>query len=371
MLSRTAVLALFLAWMISLGAAPAAAQKGGGPGRPMPIVAETYNIGKAAYVRALAIDQGRNSLWVGTSLGAMEIDLANGAMKKTFTRKDGLANEYVFAITVAPKGAIWMGTNAGGVSIYHKAKWKTYFPMHGLADYWVYAFAFGKDGDLWIGTWDGVSRFDHRSETFTNYRQELINVWVYGIDVDARGRVWMGTEGGVSMYDNGKWSSWTQKDGVGARNFKDLRRSPNTGLGTRLRHDLAVRLETSQETYNPDYVFAVKVDNHRQGVWFGTWGGGVSFFSFDGSWRSYTNRDGLAGNIVYSIAQEPDGTLWFGTNRGASRFDGKKWTTFNRSKGLINDHIYAVAIDRRKMIWLGSKGGVTRLTYGSEKELLK
>ena len=32
------------------------------------------------------------------------------------------------------------------------------------------------------------------------------------------------------------------------------------------------------------------------------------------NWVNYTTKDGLAGDIVYAIAQEPSGTLWFGTN---------------------------------------------------------
>ena len=41
---------------------------------------------------------------------------------------------------------------------------------------------------------------------------------------------------------------------------------------------------------------------------------------FDGTrWHNYTTRDGLAGDIVYSIVQEPGGVFWFGTKRGVMR----------------------------------------------------
>lgn len=319
---------------------------------------ETYQVGRDVYVRALALDKRRESLWVGTSAGAMEIDLATKDVRNLFTREQGLANEYIFAIGLDPRGHVWFGTNAGGASTYLDGQWHTYFPMHGLADYWVYAFAFDKAGGSWIGTWNGANYFDSKTGEFTTYRSELINIWVYGIDIDDAGRVWFGTEGGVSMYDHGKWRSWTHEDGLGAANSADLPQSENTGLGTRSRHDLSVDVGVL-ESYNPNYVFAALYDPGRKSVWFGTWGGGVSVFDGESSWSSYSQADGLAGNIVYSIAREPDGTLWFGTNRGLSRYDGKHWTTFLH--GLPAPHVYAIAVDEDGTIWVGTRGGVTRL----------
>jgi len=337
--------------------------------RPKPRLTEVYRIGSNAYVRALAVDESRDSLWVGTSVGAMEVDLKTKNLKSVYTRNEGLANEYVFAIGIDPKNRVWLGTNAGGVSRSKQdGGWKTYFPMHGLADYWVYSIIFDKAGNAWFGTWDGASYLPAGSETFTNFREQLINIWVYGIDIDSRGRVWMGTEGGVSMFDQGKWSSWTHEDGLGAANVDDLPKSANTGLGTRTRHDLSVVSGTGQETYNPNYVFAAKVDQRDGNIWFGTWGGGASRFDGKGNWRNLTTKDGLAGNIVYSIAQEKDGTLWFGTNKGASRFDGKTWQNFDRGTGLLGDNVFAIAIDPNDEVWLGTKGGVSRISYSPKSE---
>jgi len=353
--------ALIMVWFATLSFGSVA---NGADKSMLPVLVESYRIGDNAFVRALKTDVSRNSLWVGTSVGAMEVGLSSYDLKNVFTRKEGLANEYIFAIEVDAKQRVWLGTNAGGLSRSKpNGEWDTFFPMHGLADYWVYAFAFDKTGKTWIGTWDGVSVMESDSDDMTTYRRELINVWVYGIDVDEQGRVWLGTEGGVSMYDAGVWSSWDHDDGLGADNKDDLLRSPNTGLGTRSRHDLSVVDSGGAETYNPNYVFAVHVDDRNQNVWFGTWGGGASRFNGKDDWSSLTTADGLAGNIVYSIAQEEDGTMWFGTNRGATRFDGQTWTTFDTHDGLIGTNVFAIEIDQNNDVWLGTKGGVTRLTY--------
>ncbi|MBI2311707.1 MAG: regulator [Betaproteobacteria bacterium] len=338
-------------------AAPLAAQEAR-PKAGAERVIDTFNVGSNVYVRGLTPEASRNVMWVGTSSGVHEIDLKTLAPRNTFTRDHGLANEYVFAVGIDAGGYKWFGTNAGGTSRYRDGKWKTFFPMHGLADYWIYAFANQKDGTLWIGTWAGANAFNPKTGKFRTYVKELINEWVYGIAVDARDRVWFGTEGGVSMFDGKAWKSWTHKDGLGAPNLENLKASGNTGLGTRSRHDLAVGAE-GLATYNPNYVFAVHVAPDGA-VWAGTWGGGVA--RFDGKqWKNYTTKDGLAGNIVYSIAQDAEGVFWFGTSHGVSRFDGKTWRSFGRKEGLLDSNVYALAVAPNGNVWAGTRGGVARI----------
>jgi len=329
-------------------------------GQPRPRVTDVFEVGPRVYVRALCVEPARGALWVGTSAGVHEVALSDGKLRSTFTRKEGLANEYVFAVGIDRDGYKWFGTNAGGVSRYKDGKWKTFFPMHGLADYWVYSFAQQRNGDFWIGTWAGVNKVDAKSGKFSTYVKELVNEWVYGIAVDARDRVWFGTEGGVSMFDGKQWQSWTHKDGLGAPNDERLPFSANTGLGTRSRHDLAVGAE-GPATYNPNYVFSI-LSAPDGTIWAGTWGGGVS--RFDGkAWHNFTTRDGLAGNIVYSIAQDRDGALWFGTNNGVSRFDGKTWDNLGTKEGLLEPNVYAIAVAPDGNVWVGTRKGVARIAH--------
>jgi ligand-binding sensor domain-containing protein len=321
-------------------------------------VKEVFEVGPAVYVRALTVEPPRGVLWVGTSAGVHEVELATTKLRNTFTRKQGLANEYVFAVGLDRQGQKWFGTNAGGVSRYKDGQWKTFFPMHGLADYWIYSFGEQKNGDFWIGTWAGVNKIDGRTGKFSTYVKELVNEWVYGISVDAQDRVWFGTEGGVSMFDGRRWTSWTHKDGLGAPNDDNLPFSTNTGLGTRSRHDLSVGAQ-GPATYNPNYVFSILAAADGS-VWAGTWGGGVS--RWDGkSWKNLTARDGLAGNIVYSIAQDRQGRLWFGTNRGVSRWDGKAFQNLGVAQGLLEHNVYAVAVAPDGDVWVGTRRGVARV----------
>lgn len=319
-------------------------------------VVQTFEVGENVYVRSLSIDTARNRLWVGTTIGALEVDMVSQDMVGHFNRDHGLANEYIFAVRVAGDGSKWFGTNGGGISRLNGDQWQTYFPMHGLADYWIYSFAEDQQGQLWIGTWAGLNVMNPQDGSLKTYVKELVNEWVYGLDVDSKNRIWVGTEGGINMFDGQNWKTWTHKEGLGAANLDQLPVSENTGLGTRDRHDLSVMLQ-GQGTYNPNYVFSLQVDS-KDHVWAGTWGGGASYF--DGSkWTSYTDRDGLAGNIVYSVAVDRNDNVFLGTNNGVSYFDGKDWQTLTRNEGLADNNVYAIAVAPNGDIWVGTRGGVS------------
>ncbi|OYU77752.1 MAG: hypothetical protein CFE45_30380 [Burkholderiales bacterium PBB5] len=145
---------------------------------------------------------------------------------------------------------------------------------------------------------------------------------------------------------------------MGAPNTDKLPHSTNTGLGTRSRHDLSVGAD-GPATYNPNYVFSILAARDGS-VWAGTWGGGAA--RWDGkAWVNLTTQDGLAGNIVYSVAQGADGALWFGTNNGLSRWDGQAFKNIGMAEGLLERNVYAVAIAPNGDVWAGTRKGVAHI----------
>lgn len=74
---------------------------------------------------------------------------------------------------------------------------------------------------------------------------------------------------------------------------------------------------------------------------------------------SWTTDNGLPQNGVRTIAQTPDGYLWFTTFDGLVRFDGVKFKVFdkNNSKGIINNRFVAVRAFPDGSVWAGSEAG--------------
>lgn len=74
--------------------------------------------------------------------------------------------------------------------------------------------------------------------------------------------------------------------------------------------------------------------------WVGTWGGGLNLFDRAAKkFKHFTEKDGLPSNIVFSILEAGDSTLWIGTGNGISHFDPKTkvFTNYDKSDGLLDD----------------------------------
>lgn len=71
----------------------------------------------------------------------------------------------------------------------------------------------------------------------------------------------------------------------------------------------------------------------------------------DYNYIHYDTKDGLASLTVYSITQDKKGYLWFATDNGVCRFDGKKFTTFTTDNGLPDNEVLSVYSDSHDKVW--------------------
>jgi signal transduction histidine kinase/CheY-like chemotaxis protein/ligand-binding sensor domain-containing protein len=82
--------------------------------------------------------------------------------------------------------------------------------------------------------------------------------------------------------------------------------------------------------------------------------------------RYWDNHTGLPQNMVSSIAQTPDGYLWFGTQAGLARFDGQRFEVFlpvthpTLRDGLIN----GVGTTVDGSLWVQTPKGIQRYSDG-------
>jgi len=84
-----------------------------------------------------------------------------------------------------------------------------------------------------------------------------------------------------------------------------------------------------------------------------------------GTWKSYTSLDGLGHNVVLGIHGDADGVMWFATNDGVSRYDGKEFVNFTPKDGLAANHVWTIYRDPDGVMWIGTgpfggSGGVSR-----------
>src|SRR4030095_1140123 len=75
-------------------------------------------------------------------------------------------------------------------------------------------------------------------------------------------------------------------------------------------------------------------------------------FSQDYSFIRYDTRDGLAGSVVYDAVQDKEGFMWFATENGLSRFDGKNFKNFTTKDGLPDNEILKLFVDSKGRLWI-------------------
>ncbi|HEV2705693.1 MAG TPA: two-component regulator propeller domain-containing protein [Pyrinomonadaceae bacterium] len=73
-------------------------------------------------------------------------------------------------------------------------------------------------------------------------------------------------------------------------------------------------------------------------------------------WGAVTLFHGLPSDRVRAIAQDPDGAMWFGTDAGLARYDGRRTQTVV-AEGLSARRILALATDDEGTLWVGTDEG--------------
>jgi len=90
-----------------------------------------------------------------------------------------------------------------------------------------------------------------------------------------------------------------------------------------------------------------------------------------GLWH-FTAKDnvGLLSGDIRSLACAPDGTVWVGTPRGVSGWDGKAFTSYTSTHGLAKGAVQAIHAASDGSVWFGTDGGgVTRLSLTNSSTL--
>lgn len=80
----------------------------------------------------------------------------------------------------------------------------------------------------------------------------------------------------------------------------------------------------------------------------------------DLTFHHLTIADGLSQNSVSAVLQDRQGFLWFGTQDGLDRFDGRTFVNHRnsaRANSLANNYVWALHEDSVGALWIGTFGG--------------
>jgi two-component system sensor histidine kinase ChiS len=322
------------------------------------------------------LQDSQGFMWFGTQDGLNRYDGYDFVVYKHDPEDPhSLSDGFVRSIYEDRSGALWIGTNTGGLDRLDRegapgagAEQFTHYQNdpddpHSLSNDNVQSIYEDRAGVLWVGTLGGgLNRFDREAEQFTHYQNDpndphsLSNNSVSSIYEDQAGVLWVGTNGGgLDRLDR------------------------ETGYFIHYRND-----PDDPHSLSNDNVLSIYED--RAGVlWIGTFGGGLDRFDRDQETFAHYRADpdnphSLSSDNVQAIYEGQAGVLWIGTGDGgldrlvpstgsgqalseAEGFDREteQFVHYRNDPGdpysLSNDDVRSIYESQAGVLWVGTFGG--------------
>ena len=281
--------------------------------------------GQTTLVRYPAVPASVNSFYQDKSgaiwiAGSIDSGSVHVCVPATMTcREEGppeLRGRAVYALYGDAAGHVWAGAN-GMLFRYDGRTWQSFAPSPNTAAATVRAFASTRDGAVWMGTnGGGLTRYrDGKFMTITR-ADGLPSDLIRSLYEDPDGWLWVGTEGrGLARVDTRAWS-----DGKRAPKSSIVRIGMRDGLFDEVIHQM---LE--------DDAGRVWMNTNRGIFWVPR--AELNAFADGKASRihstAYSERDGIRnhegnGGVQPAGAKGPDGRLWFPTQDGVVVVDPAK-----------------------------------------------
>ena len=225
------------------------------------------------------------------------------------------------------------------------------------------------DGYLWLATRGGLVRFD--GVRFTTYLagsvQGIESSTMQDLLVDPDGSLWIATlGGGLIHYQDGKFHSYTSRDGLPSDDIGSLYRDTQGVLWLGTRHGTIARLKQGRFE-NASLAIPVgpvtgflEGDDHS--LWIASYGNGV-FRLRKGLLTAFSVKDGLPDARVSGLCRDRSGRLWTAGWKGLSSWNG---TRFVPDPAINSAMSYAIGctVDRNGNLWIASSSGLFRAHPG-------
>jgi ligand-binding sensor domain-containing protein/class 3 adenylate cyclase len=309
------------------------------------------------------------SLLMATDRGIIS---RRGSSFETFNSTNGLPSDVVSSICRDREGNLWVGTERGGLVKFSKAKFTSITRRDGLVSEAINCVEKDLSGNLWVGTDEGVSCFPAESPSpggpgaraISTALAKLKNTRVRQIRSEADGSVWFSTyadDGLQILSPDGAMRSLSVRQGLPTNRVRFTYRtqSGEHWIGTAagpalLSADGSIKaLGTDSGLPN---LFILCAEQAPDGsMWFGTDGGGAalgSFASGKASFKTFTTKDGLAGNVVFRIKADSHGRVWLCTSEGLSLYADGKFHKASKALGLEEQSVYEIFEDKASNLWV-------------------
>lgn len=326
-------------------------QKDQGQLKADPYFVETKTInapfGPQSITRNMIQDK-KGNIWLASWEGIIRYD---GKTFTNFTNKDDLRRFHVFSAFEDSKGNLWFGTIGAGVYRYNGKTFTNFTTKEGLAGNAIVCIAEDKRGHIWFGALGGVSCFDPSAslraggKSFQNFstKEGLLSNDVNSIIEDSNGYIWFGTQAGVCYYnpsaplrEGGKiFTSLNKQDGSAFTNVRSIIQDKNGYIWIGGQDGLYRYDHKNLTQFSKDFIGFLYEDT-KGSIWISAGTPQprkMALYRYDG--RSgprlgdpYFSKITVGEGQIFGILEDRQGNIWFGTEVGVCRYDGKTFKYF-------------------------------------------
>ncbi len=321
-----------------------------------------------------------NRLWIGTEENGLYIksDTSDNFINvdRSSGESNGLSHHDILSIYESDDGTIWIGTNGGGVNIYHPEKLfiqhiytKTY-PEYNVIDNHVWAIRKDMSGKLWLGTQDnGIVIYNEQTDEVekkilpkdtSNKAARLIAC--FGEKGDT---VLIGTDDGLYWINSSGNSSHYERVDIDISDIRSIEYDASQNrifIGTTGRKSAGLYVLNEEFKPEKELLEGVRVSDiyiHRNSsIWLAT-EEGLKKYDDSGKYDELCQKVDNCNHNVNSILGVED-TLWLGTTyKGLIKYNIKKGETdiidLSRFK---KDFIYGILSDNCGGLWVSTNDGL-------------
>ena len=317
-------------------------------------------------------EDSSHTLWVGTDETAFRYESGNPV------RIEDLPESSVTAFAEDREGNLWIATWGKGVFCYRNGSLTPFLNGHQIE-----SMLLSRDGRLWVSdaaAEEGLLIYNAATRSFISpglLFQDCVPTRVCAMDEDGEGDLWLGTwNNGLYRVDaasrtvhlaippgnglnhvhsvtyDGAWNILIgSDDGLLEANLL-------TGKRALYRND-----RKDPASLSDKFVYPV-IRDHEGGLWVGTYYGGVNYVAPNQGQFSFHSLSGLVDAdedyIVSCFCEDPDGTIWIGSdNGGLFRYDpvrntAARWTASSGwTQRLATFNIHALLRDGDDL-WVGT-----------------
>ncbi len=296
-------------------------------------------------------------IWLGSQNGLIRFD--GQEFKVIPISLPEAQGQDVRQMQCAEDGKVWFSIGGGGYGSYDGKKFSPISDSRWTAPGANSNFILvAHDGAIWTASVFGWGRWMPGKPEETHFDDKLgpvITLWE-----DRLGRVWIGTpEKGLFYWEHGDLKSFPDTD-LKQHNIRSIvqDRAGDLWVGTSsgtYRYD--ADFHRKEIFFSTTETNALLVDRHGL-LWAGTKDFGLCRFQ-EGKFTMLRKADGFGSDSVTSLFEDAEGSLWVGTVEGLSQLSDLKFPIYSDKEGLVAGAVISITASPQGGLWIGATGGAT------------